>query len=95
MLRRLPERHKSHALHLLTGTKSSGSSFLYGKPHDMVRFIMIAPLNESSRRIILLSLSQRKKHQLGLPCQQLKDAKKWGKMMPKVSSLESVIRIEL
>jgi hypothetical protein len=35
MLRRLPERHKNHALHLLTGTPSSSSSFLYGKPHDM------------------------------------------------------------
>ena len=40
MLRRLPERHKNHALHLLTGTPSSSSSFLYGKPHDMVRYII-------------------------------------------------------
>lgn len=38
MLRRLPERHKHHALHLLNGTSSSSNSFLYGKPHDLVRY---------------------------------------------------------
>jgi hypothetical protein len=37
MLRRLPERHKHHALHLLNSESSSSGSFLYGKPHDLVR----------------------------------------------------------
>ena len=44
MLRRLPERHKHHALKLLTGTSTS-SSFLYGKPHDMVRYMIMVACN--------------------------------------------------
>eukprot|EP00956_Cyclotella_meneghiniana_P028198 scaffold64965_cov79-Cyclotella_meneghiniana.AAC.16 len=36
MLRRLPERHKHNALHLLHRTPSSSSSYLYEKPHDVV-----------------------------------------------------------
>ena len=33
MLRRLPERHKCHALELLNGSSSSSHSALYGLPH--------------------------------------------------------------
>ena len=39
MLRRLPERHKHNALHLLHRTPSSSSSYLYEKPHDVVRYL--------------------------------------------------------
>jgi hypothetical protein len=80
MLRRLPERHKHHALHLLNSESSSSGSFLYGKPHDLVRnkdYLLIS----CERTAILIISFLRNMHHYGLRIKQSKNAKRWGRSL--------------
>ncbi|KAL3786447.1 hypothetical protein HJC23_011028 [Cyclotella cryptica] len=55
MLRRLPERHKHHALHLFTGRSTFTHGFLYGKPHDQNTQLRW-PTNEAIEECIRMGL---------------------------------------
>jgi hypothetical protein len=79
MLRRLPERHKLHALHLLNGTSFSSGSFLYGKPHDLVRSKSF--LAKLAKVPTFISLVFRNMRHYGLQTKQSKNARRWGKSL--------------